>query len=124
MQTPFTPLVLPPVYRHAQCMLSRWFDAGRGDVRREAFRARTAVSRLDAADRHRLARWLAWIVAAERVRGSRHLDDRLRQLDASLHQQMRTTLALLPPLDAVGPRSQRPVSADTPPHMTSVNAPR
>jgi len=124
VQTTFTPLALPPVYRHAQRVLSRWIDAGRGNVRREAFRARAAVSRLDAADRHRLARWLAWIVAAERARGSRHLDERLRQLDASLHRQMRTTLALLPLLDASRLPDQRPVSADTAPHMTSVSAPR
>lgn len=98
MQTTFTQLALSPVYRHAQRMLSQWHDAGPAAVRREAFKARAALARLDPADRHRLARWLAWIVRAEHCRGSRRLDQRLRQLDASLHGLMRTTLATLLPL--------------------------
>ncbi|MEW5836318.1 MAG: hypothetical protein AB1832_14740 [Pseudomonadota bacterium] len=127
MQTTFTQLALSPVYRHAQRVLSQWHDAGPATVRREAFKARGAFARLDAADRHRLARWLAWIVRAEHCRGSRRLDLRLRQLDASLHGLMRTTLATLPPMsptDASCLRGSPSVSADTAPRMTSVSAAR
>ncbi len=127
MQTTFTELALSPVYRHAQRMLSQWLDAGRGTARREAFKARGAIAQLGAADYHRLARWLAWIVGAERCRGRRRLDDRLRQLDASLHALMRTTLATLPPMsptDASGTPATPPVSADTALRMTSVSASR
>ncbi len=127
MQTTFTQLALSPVYRHAQRMLSQWHDAGPAAVRREAFKARAAFAQLDPADRHRLARWLAWIVRAEHCRGSRRLDQRLRQLDASLHGLMRTTLATLPPMsptDASCLRGNPSVSADTAPRMTSVSATR
>ena len=120
-------LTLSPVYRHAQRVLSQWIDARHAAARREAFRTRAAVAQLGPADRHRLARWLAWIVSAERCRGSRRLDERLRQLDASLHALMRTTLATLPSMytvEAVRLTAERPVSADTAPHMTSVSATR
>ncbi|AND70858.1 hypothetical protein ATSB10_34040 [Dyella thiooxydans] len=127
MQTTFMELTLSPVYRHAQRVLSQWIDARHAAARREAFRTRAAVAQLGPADRHRLARWLAWIVSAERCRGSRRLDERLRQLDASLHALMRTTLATLPPMspaDVVRLAVEPPVSADTAPRMTSVSATR
>ncbi|HEU4670992.1 MAG TPA: hypothetical protein VFR91_09795 [Dyella sp.] len=127
MQTTFTELAIPAVYRDAQRVLSQWIEARDGAVRREAFRARAAVARLDAVSRHRLARWLAWLAQAERRRGSGRLQQRLRQLDASLAALAHRTLATLPPLSPEGASDApvtTPVSADTAPRMTSVSATR
>jgi glycosyltransferase A (GT-A) superfamily protein (DUF2064 family) len=96
MQTTLAQLALSPVYRHAQRTLAPWLEPGHGAARQLAFRARAAIGRLDAADRHRLARWLAWLLVVEQSRGRAALEARLRQLDGALHRSMQEALKRLP----------------------------
>ena len=107
MQTTFTELVLTPVYRHAQRALAQWLEHGHGAARQLAFRARAALAQLDPVDRHRIARWLAWMSLAEHSRGRRLLDARLKQLDGTLHLLMLDALQRLPGAAALHPADRR-----------------
>lgn len=89
-------MALSPVYRHAQRVLGAWLEQGHAAARLQAVRVRGALTPLDAVERHRFARWLAWLcVAAE----SRRIDlgHRLRRLDATLWRAVEAALATLPP---------------------------
>jgi hypothetical protein len=88
-------LSLSPVYRHAQRVLGAWLEQGHATARLHAVRVRAALAPLDPVERHRFARWLAWLcVAAEHRRSD--LDGRIRRLDATLHRAVETARALLP----------------------------
>jgi len=102
---------LSPVYRHAQRVLGAWLEQGHAAARLQAVRVRSALTPLDAVERHRFARWLAWLcVTAE----SRRIDlgRRLRYLDATLWRAVQAALATLPPTvrpvaSAAGSREHR-----------------
>lgn len=100
-------LALTPLYRHAQRSLAEWLERGQAISRRHAFRARAALAPLDAGDRHRVARWLAWLWAAELSHGQRGLGARIRYLDASLYAMVRNALAHLPSAVFAAPDEQR-----------------
>jgi len=89
-------LLLSPVYRHAQRTLGDWLEHAQAGARHQAFRTRLALAALDAVDRHRLARWLAWLCLATQLRGDTGLITRLRRLDANLYQLVAETLSRLP----------------------------
>jgi hypothetical protein len=107
MQTTFTELVLTPVYRHAQRALAQWLEHGQGAARQLAFRARVTLAQLDPVERHRMARWLAWMSVAEHSRGRRMLDTRLKQLDGALHLLMLEALQVLPATAMLHPAVRR-----------------
>ena len=107
MQTTFTELVLTPVYRQAQRALTQWLEHGHGTARQLAFRARAALAQLDPVERHRMARWLAWMSVAEHSRGRRMLDTRLKQLDGALHHLVQEALQLLPATATLQPADRR-----------------
>jgi hypothetical protein len=86
---------LSPAYREAQRMLSAWLERGQREARRRALAARAALARLDAVERHRLARWLAWWCAATRTREAA-LQSRLRRLDTALGKAVAAARAQLP----------------------------
>lgn len=88
-------LSLSPVYRHAQRVLGAWLEQGHAAARLHAVRVRAALAPLDPVERHRFARWLAWLcLAAEQRRPG--LDGRIRRLDATLHRAVEAARALLP----------------------------
>ncbi|HEV2621394.1 MAG TPA: hypothetical protein VGU65_04805 [Frateuria sp.] len=88
-------LSLSPVYRHAQRVLGTWLEQGHAVARLHAVRVRAALAPLDPVERHRFARWLAWLcLAAEQRRFD--LDGRIRRLDVALHRAVQTARALLP----------------------------
>lgn len=90
-------LVLSAAYREAQRQLASWLERSHREARRGVFALRTALAGLDAIERHRLARWLAWLCAAAGPRGvALHL--RIRHLDGPLGEATATALAQLPPL--------------------------
>jgi hypothetical protein len=96
MSTTIAELSLSPAYRQAQRSLAAWLERGHAGVRQAAFAARSALSGLDATERGRIARWLAWLEVAAQSRGTASPDARVRRLDASLHQAMQDALARLP----------------------------
>lgn len=96
MTTTIAELSLSPAYRLAQRALASWLEHGRAGARRAAFVARATLSGLDATERSRIARWLAWLEVAARSRGSVSPQDRVQRLDATLHQAMQDALARLP----------------------------
>jgi hypothetical protein len=96
MSTTIAELSLSKAYRQAQRMLSSWLERGPADARQGAFAVRAALGGLDATERSRLARWLAWLSVAARSRAQASPDGRILRLDASLHQAVQDALARLP----------------------------
>jgi hypothetical protein len=96
MSTTIAELNLSPAYRLAQRALAAWLERGHASARLTAFATRAALSGLDATERSRLARWLAWLAVAARSQGAPSLEGRIQRLDASLHQAMQDALARLP----------------------------
>jgi len=96
MTTTIAELSLSPAYRLAQRALASWLERGHAGARRAAFVARAALSGLDATERSRIARWLAWLEVAAHSRGSISPEARVRRLDATLHQAMQDALTRLP----------------------------
>lgn len=88
-------LSLSPVYRHAQRVLGAWLELDRACARRYVLHLRTALAALDAVERHRVVRWLAWLCLASEQRGT-DLAQRLRHLDAGLYRSVEAALATLP----------------------------
>jgi hypothetical protein len=88
-------LALSATYREAQRTLSAWLERGQREARRSAFATRAALAGLDAAERHRLARWLAWLCMAAGRKGSA-LQTRIRYLDGVLGEATSAALAQLP----------------------------
>ncbi|WP_445145772.1 hypothetical protein [Dyella sp. Tek66A03] len=96
MSTTIAELSLSKAYRHAQRSLSSWLERGEAGARQGAFVVRAALGGLDATERGRLARWLAWLSVAARSRGKASLEARIHRLDASLHEAVQDALARLP----------------------------
>ena len=97
MSTTIAELSLSKAYRHAQRSLSSWLERGdAAGARQGAFAVRAALGGLDATERSRMARWLAWLSVAARSRGQASLEGRIHRLDASLHQAVQDALARLP----------------------------
>lgn len=84
-------------YRHAQRTLAAWLDQGHAAARRSMFAVRTALGALNAAERHQLARWLAWLSVAQQSRQQSTPQGRIQRLDATLLQAMEDAMARLPP---------------------------
>nr|WP_199042863.1 hypothetical protein [Dyella sp. ASV24] len=101
MSTTIAELSLSPAYRLAQRALALWLEHAAGGARQAAFLARTALSGLDAVERGRIARWLAWLEVAAQSRALASPAARVQRLDASLHQAMQDALARLPGQTAV-----------------------
>jgi hypothetical protein len=101
MSTTIAELSLSPAYRLAQRALAAWLERGHAGVRQAAFATRAALSGLDATERGRIARWLAWLEVAASSRGQGSPGARIRRLDASLHQAMQDALTRLPGQTAV-----------------------
>jgi hypothetical protein len=96
MSTTVAELSLSPAYRLAQRALASWLERGHAGARQAAFAARAALSGLDATERSRIARWLAWLEVAAASRGLASLGARVQRLDASLHQAMQDAFTRLP----------------------------
>jgi len=96
MSTTISELSLSPAYRLAQRSLASWLEHGHSGARRAAFIARAALSGLDATERSRIARWLAWLQVAAQSRGAISPEGRIQRLDATLHQAMQDALTRLP----------------------------
>ncbi|PXV59239.1 hypothetical protein SAMN04487785_106159 [Dyella jiangningensis] len=111
MSTTISELSLSPAYRLAQRALALWLERGRGGARQSGFAARVALSGLDAVERGRIARWLAWLEVAAQSRGLASPATRVLRLDASLHQAMQDALARLPGQTAVAHKGNHRRSA-------------
>jgi hypothetical protein len=96
MSTTIAELNLSPAYRLAQRALAAWLERGQAGARQAAFATRAALAGLDATERGRLARWLAWLAVAARSQGGAAPEGRIQRLDASLHQAMQDALTRLP----------------------------
>jgi hypothetical protein len=96
MSSTIAELSLSPAYRLAQRSLATWLERGHTGMRQAAFAARASLAGLDATERGRLARWLAWLEVAAHSRQAASPEARVRRLDASLHQAMQDALARLP----------------------------
>ena len=96
MSTTIAELSLSKAYRQAQRVLASWLERGPADARQGVFAVRAALGGLDATERSRMARWLAWLSVAARSRGQASLEGRIHRLDASLHQAVQDALARLP----------------------------
>ncbi|MBV8157597.1 MAG: hypothetical protein JO278_08070 [Dyella sp.] len=108
MPTTIAELSLSPAYRLAQRALASWLERGHADARLDAFATRAALAGLDATERSRLARWLAWLAVAAGSRGAASPEARIRRLDASLHQAMEDAFKRLPlGVREVSTRTQR-----------------
>jgi hypothetical protein len=127
MPTTIAELALSAAYRQAQRALSAWLERGSAEMRRGAFAARAAIAGLDATERHRLARWLAWLCVAARSRGE-SIQMRIQRLDTALGMTVEEMLSHLPA--GIGPAPVRDyrLSMSLPtgaaPHMTSVRSSR
>jgi hypothetical protein len=128
MPTTIAELALSAAYRQAQRALAAWLERGSAEMRRGAFAARAAIAGLDAAERHRLARWLAWLCVAARSRGESIIQLRIQRLDAALSMMVEDVLSRLPA--GIGPSPGRdyhlsmPLPTGTAPYMTSVRSSR
>ncbi|GAP66559.1 hypothetical protein MBSD_n1867 [Mizugakiibacter sediminis] len=71
-------------------------DAHAGAARRAAFAARRTLPRLQARERHALARWLAWQALAAATRGNPFALARIHRTDAALGRAAEAMLARLP----------------------------
>ena len=107
MPTTIAELVLSAAYRSAQRALSAWLEYGNAAARRRAFAVRAALAALDATERDRLARWLAWLCVAASSHGEDSLSARIRRLDATMHAAMEDALARLPKVTPQLVRSRR-----------------
>jgi hypothetical protein len=87
-------MALSAAYRKAQRLLSVWLEGGR-TARRQVFAIRATIARLDALDRHRLSRWLAWWCVAATSQGKRMLG-RIDRLDPALGASTELALSQLP----------------------------
>jgi hypothetical protein len=96
MSTTIAELSLSEAYRRAQRQLAAWLERAPSDARHGVFAVRAALAALDATERSRLARWLAWLSVAARSRGGASPATRILRLDASLQQAMEDALARLP----------------------------
>ncbi|AIF45779.1 hypothetical protein [Dyella japonica] len=96
MSTTTAELSLSPAFRLAQRTLACWLERGHVGARQAAFAVRAVLSGLDAAERGRIARWLAWLEVAAHSRGLASPEARIRRLDASLHQAMQDAFRRLP----------------------------
>lgn len=96
MTTTMSELCLSPTYRLAQRAVAGWLEHGSARMRQAAFAARAALAGLDAPERGRLARWLAWLEVAAQSQGAASPEPRVRRLDTSLHQAMQDAMARLP----------------------------
>ena len=76
--------------------MASWLERGQVGARQAAFAARSALAGLDATERGRLARWLAWLAVAAQSHGNASPLGRVRRLDATLHQGVEDALARLP----------------------------
>jgi hypothetical protein len=127
MPTTITEIALSAAYRNAQRALADWLERDGALARRKAFSARSAMGRLNAAERHSLARWLAWLCVAMHVRGQSLLA-RIQRLDALLGAATEEALSRLPgnlgKAAAQQSAFERIVSADTVLRMTSVSSSR
>jgi len=85
--------------------MAYWLERGPLGARQAAFAARSALAGLDATERSRLARWLAWLTVAAQSQGEESPLGRVRRLDATLHQTMEDALTRLP-ADVLGAPSQ------------------
>lgn len=96
MTSTIAELTLSGPYRHAQRNLAAWLEHGHTLARRRAFAMRVALAALSAAERHRIARWLAWLAVAAESRLQPPLLPRIRLLDAALGQAAEDAFARLP----------------------------
>jgi hypothetical protein len=96
MSSTIAELSLSPAYRLAQRAMASWLERGQVGARQAAFAARSALAGLDATERGRLARWLAWLAVAAQSHGKASPLGRVRRLDATLHQGVEDALARLP----------------------------
>ena len=87
-------MALSDPFRKAQRLLSEWLEGGR-TARRQVFAIRALVPMLDASDKHRLCRWLAWWCVAAGYRG-KGLLGRIERLDATLGASTASALSYLP----------------------------
>jgi len=108
MSSTIAELTLSPAYRLAQRAVAAWLERGHANARQTAFAARAALGGLDATEKGRLARWLAWLTVAARSRGALSPIGRIQRLDASLHRVVEDALRRLPADALVAPtRIQR-----------------
>jgi hypothetical protein len=96
MTSTIAELTLSGPYRHAQRILAAWLEHGQALARRRAFAVRVALAALNAPERHRIARWLAWLAVAAESRRQPALLPRIRLLDAALGQATEEAFARLP----------------------------
>jgi len=87
-------MALSAPYRKIQRLLSEWLEDSR-TARRQVFAIRALVPTLDATDKHRLCRWLAWWCVAAGYRGEQLLG-RIERLDAALGASTEAALSRLP----------------------------
>ena len=87
-------MALSAPYRKIQRLLSAWLDEGR-TARRQVFAIRALIPTLDATDKHRLCRWLAWWCVAAGYRG-KWLLGRIVRLDPALGASTEVALSQLP----------------------------
>ena len=87
-------MALSTPYRKLQRLLSGWLENGR-TARRQVFAIRAVLPALDAMDKHRLCRWLAWWCVAAGQRGA-WLLGRIERLDPALGSGTELALAQLP----------------------------
>jgi len=95
MRPTFPELVLSAPYRQAQRLLADWLERDRARMQGQVFAVRTALASLNAAERHSLSRWLAWLCVAAASRGTSILG-RIRWLDLMLGASTIDALARLP----------------------------
>lgn len=87
-------MALSAAYRKAQRLLSAWLEGGR-TARGQVFAIRATIARLDASERHRLSRWLAWWCVSAAGQGERMLS-RIDRLDPALGASTELALSHLP----------------------------
>ncbi|HET7267942.1 MAG TPA: hypothetical protein VFJ15_07520 [Oleiagrimonas sp.] len=83
-------------YRHAQRVTAQWLEQESTDARDIRFVLRSAWAALDAVERDRMVRWLAWLCVAASSRGDAQPASRLQQLDTSLGQAITRAMRSLP----------------------------
>ncbi len=96
MTSTIAELTLSGPYRHAQRIVAAWLEQGQALARRRAFAVRVALAALNSTERHRLARWLAWLAVAAESRRHPPLLSRIRLLDVALGEAAEDALSRLP----------------------------
>lgn len=96
MSSTIAELHLSGPYRQAQRSLAAWLEQGHAAARRSMFGVRAALAALDSGERHQLARWLAWLAAAQLSRQQAVPRARLQRLDTALFEAMEEAMARLP----------------------------